>query len=153
MLVSVVKLSQFPEQIATTLVWLDLVENVYRATPQVLYYSARLKSLVLRGAIMDGKIDVPLILNRRDASFSEGPCSVIKGATEIVDSVSQDRSDGIGNIRHTRDAVDELSCLRIVLFKDSVRIGSKEGIASGLQITDVQIGPDNLCRQSFVGVE
>ena len=67
---------------------------------------------------------------------------MVKGAPKIVQRLSSDKRDVIGNRRSSNDAaLDELRKHRVILGANFVGIRTPEGVESRLKLKDVLFGP------------
>ena len=143
-----------PEYVIPTTVWFDHVDRFYRIVPHALYFSGTL-GFVFRGILRDGEVDMTKGPGSPSSNEDEMISQVVKGASQILKNIPSDRAE---RSRRLLGAVyiiiDRLSCLRIALDSDSIRIGREERSDCDLQITDVLFGPFNFYadnREAFVG--
>jgi hypothetical protein len=84
-------------------------------------------------------------------SFDKLPGKVIQGTSQVVGRVPDDHGQVGRQVRATNEVV-ALSCLRIVIAPELIRLGFAEGLDQPFEVTDVLVGPFNFprnTRQSF----
>ena len=142
-LVADVELMQLPCPMPeTTLVRLDIVESIEHVLPKAWYFSARHLTVRFGGIEnWEARLRVGLF----GTSFHEGNSKMIQRASEIMKSIPQHERKAGWDDRNRLDVIDVLSRLHIILTPDGVGIGEPEGIDSGLEITDVLLGPIVFC--------
>jgi hypothetical protein len=110
-----------------------------------MYFSGRLKRLVLHGTASYREIHFSLVGNRNMLA-SKLPHQVIESTPEIVEHVSCNQ----GNIRlgfpDAAKIIDSLSRLRVTLDVDAIGVRLLKPITLDLEITDVLTGPYDLCH-------
>ena len=149
--VDIIKLTENPERVVPTFVWLKTVDNSDSVIPHALYFSLT-RGFVFRGIVgVNDRETNPLSLGigeRRSeigfANFHDVPRKVIKGASEVLDNVSGDNCDVNRCISDRGDVVKELSCLRVALASNFIGVGVKEGADLDLQVSEVLFGPSGL---------
>ena len=66
---------------------------------------------------------------------------MVEGAHQVLDGVSSDQRQGLGDRLDAHDIINQLACLRIVLGADFIWVGIKEGAQFTLQVRYVLFGP------------
>ncbi len=68
---------------------------------------------------------------------------MVEGTPEIMNRISDNERERVGNISSTTEIVDAFSRLQIVLMEKGIGVFGQKGIPLGLHITDVLFGPFN----------
>jgi hypothetical protein len=148
MLVHNIQLMEQPERLIESSVWLYRLDDVSRTLRDMLYFSLANRRCILLGSISNREVGVsPGLLPSR---FNELPCEMIKSASEIMDSVSDEQRDSIGNGFDLGDIERSVLNLRYAVRLGSKSIGLflKESLDGEIKITDVLFGPFNFQSDS-----
>lgn len=140
MLIEIVKLMQSPEVAVSSSVYAKPVDDGLSFLPHTLHLS------VVSGYLLCGGWDlIGYRKSRRDSlGISQIPCEIVKRTVEIMDNVSDNQWDIIGNGFNVRDAIDELSRYRILITDDLIRVTVPKSMHHVLQFQDMLIGPVDL---------
>jgi hypothetical protein len=149
-LVGNVQFVESPEHVVSTSVRLGSVNGIYSTLRHALYSSMSL-GMVFRGKLPDRESG--LLVGRSTIDENELVGEMVKGTSEIVDSVPSDKSDFKRRGLDIEYAVNVISRLRIMLTLNSMGLAIEEPVPLDFQITDVLFGPFNFnanLRESFV---
>ncbi len=139
MLVDIIQPVELPERVAEpSLIWLDTVDGFYSRLPHALYLSTH--SLpVFVGGIEDWKrrLTIGFIPGSDDEFIGQ----IVKRSAQIVESVAQHQSEGIGDLRHVRDFMPDLAQVFVGLSDDNIGVCFPEPVSSRIEVLDVLFGP------------
>lgn len=148
MLVNNVELVEQPERLVRSDVRLYRLDDVQRIGRDLLYFSIANGRLILLNSVGNGKVNA--FVGSTAVSLDKLPHQVIKSTPKIVDSISKDERDFVGNGFDFSDIKR-----RVLNLRYSVRLGSnsiglilKEPVDSSIQFTDVLFGPFNFQSDS-----
>lgn len=160
----IVQIVERPEQSPfPTRIWFDRVDSVYRILPHALYWSSLvgLESLQLASlrpvtiaVSPDGEVEVVGVRLRDTVNEEKLIGQVVKSAPQFVNDGPGPKSDRYRGVANTRDVINQLSCLRIALGPDFIRLRLKEVAKFNLKIQEMLVGPFGLVQdygQSFIG--
>ena len=139
-LVDVVESMEPPEYFAiSSVVWLEGVDSLNRILPKRLYLPSKVGRKVFVGRFADWETS----LERRSISGHQDKLisKMVKGAPKIMECVATNADKVIGNLSHIDKVITAFEFVRIGLNLDSIWVGVKESLASGIQIFDVLFGP------------
>lgn len=144
MFVTTVKLMESPQNSVPSLVWFDVVDNVYPLLPHALHFSSK-SGLVVRG----GRSATEYWESRQAANgviVCPDQCTgeVVECGSECLQSVSSGEQYFSGGVVHGSEAVKWLLGLSVNLDIDKVGLSSDETIQCGIEPTDVLFGPLDL---------
>lgn len=142
MLVHNVKVVEFPEIPIPTVVRLDRVDEAFRSRVDSLYFSP-ITGFVFGRSIVDGK--ARLSSRRTPIGLDQLPREVVKSAPQVVDSVSGDQSETMGDRDSLLNPMDFFSSLGIVLDSESVRCLIPKRLHRRVEIVNVLVGPFDFC--------
>ena len=148
-LIDNVKLMQTPEKVISipTFVWFDCVDKFYRILPQALYFSDRLR-FVLRGTLENRETKNPVWCDTRTMNREQLMHEMLQGGSSILENVSSNDGDSVGNIPDLGHVIDQLSRIRIALGSDFIWAFFEptcfaESLNLEPQIVEVLFGPFN----------
>lgn len=152
MLVHNVELMDEPKRLVESNVWLYRLDDLSRIGRDLLYFSLAYGRFVLLGRLRNRKICVSV--GSPAANFDKLPDDMVKCAPKIVDSISDDEREMLGN---GFDGSDVKSCVMngrymVRLGPESIRITSNELLNSNIQATDVLFGPFNFQSDSVTAL-
>jgi hypothetical protein len=151
-LVDTVQLIEDPEVTSCpSVVWFEAIDCVYGVLPQALYFSRR-QGFVLRGARIDGEMEIAACGPRRNREQLLD--QMIEGGPEILDDIARNRREVQGNRLSPADVIDWLASLRIALGRDFIWIGAAKRSDLTMQVSDVLFGPFDFYlnqREPFIG--
>lgn len=139
-LVGNVQFVENPEHILPTLIRVGSVNRIYSTLRHALY-SSRSLGFVFRGLLPDRESG--LLGMGRTVGVNELVSEVVKGTSEVVNSVSGDEANFDGRGLNIEYAVNVISRLRVSLSLDSIWFAIEESFQGDFQITDVLFGPFN----------
>ena len=146
-LVGYVEIVKHPESCAfSTLIRFSSVNRIY-STLRHAFYSSGSLGFVFCGTIPDWISG--LLGGGRTVDVNELVGKVVKGASEVVDNVSGDKSNFDGRGLDIENAVQVISSLRVVLAFDSIRLAADESIPCDFQIMEVYAVALKLARQKI----
>jgi hypothetical protein len=132
---------EMPERIVRSSVRLYDAQEFYHCRPQLRYLSFAKGRIVLLSSFCNGKFSGGSGL--LPANFYELPRKVIQSTAEIVDSVSKNSGDFIGQVPDSCDVISNLSNLRLVLGSKRVEVSTEKIGDDRIQVSDVLVGPFN----------
>jgi hypothetical protein len=152
MLVDIVKLVKFPEQIVPSLVRFGSVDSIYRRLRHALYFSFT-RGFVFRGTIRVDYRETDLLLfgsAQDNALFGapdlhEMPSEMVKGASCLLEDFSRDDRDSPDHRLSTSEVM--IRCIRkfrMWLDTNLIRLAIEEGFDPRFQFLDVMVGPCDL---------
>ena len=141
-LVGVVQFMEFPESIIPTLVRLESADEVFRRRAHSLYFSLN-RGFVLGGSLVDRKLG--LVVRGSAGGLHQLPSKVTETAAQLVDGLSRDDGEFQGWLTRAPRYIESVSRLRVVLGKDTIRVGAAEGADPGVELIDVVFGPFDFC--------
>lgn len=139
-LVDVVKLMDLPKDFAApSRVRFDLQECFYRVRLKTLFYSPN-SGFEFLGAISNREINTIKRAGRISSDANQPIGEMIKGATQILDSISSDLRNVDRNRFNIPQCVNAVESIRCVLGKDWIRV-TFEASPSFFNIENVFFGP------------
>jgi hypothetical protein len=152
MLVDIVKLVKFPEQIVPSLVRFGSVDSIYRRLRHALYFSFT-RGFVFRGTIRVDYRETDLLLfgSAQDNALlgapdlHEMPSEMVKGASCLLEDFSRDERDSPDNRLSTSEVM--MRCVRkfsVWLDANLIRLAIEKGLDPRFQFLDVMVGPCDL---------
>jgi hypothetical protein len=142
-LVNNVELMQLPcPPSPSILVWLDSLDSFKAILPKSLYSGAK-NAFEVFGELPDWERSV--LIENAPSLGDKRPSQVVKGATEIVDCVSEHESNCVWDERDCSDIVDYLVSIKIALDPNGVGIAAPKFVNSGFELVDVLLGPLVFC--------
>lgn len=151
-LVDIVKLVNFPEQIVPSLVRFGIVDCIYRRLRHALYFSFT-RGFVFRGAVrVDyGETDLLLFSLAKDnallsaSDFHQMPSEMVKGAPHLLDGFPCEQRDRGNHGLDTSEIMMRVpGKLRMWLDANFIRLTVEKGSDPRFQILDVLVGPCDL---------
>jgi hypothetical protein len=147
--VNIVKLVELPEKVITSTIRAQAVYDAYNVGVDSLYFSRRF-GYVLGGTIANG--EVGSTGGHISTGLNQSTSQMIQAATKLVNDFSGDNchsGDGdIGDKRIVNFDSKAIASLRVCLANDTVWAGFIESFQTTFEITDVVIGPLDLCSNS-----
>jgi hypothetical protein len=126
-----------------SLVWAETAEGFDSLLTSSIYHSQTgLFPFIEMGS--NGKVGLRLAPRPAD----QPGCQIIKGTPEIVENVPDNQRNLDRDNRQVLDIVRHIAGFKILLGRDSAWVGLAEFRQSGLQLTNVLLGPLTL-RESF----
>lgn len=137
-LVDNVQAVEHPQGFIPSLVWMDAADRLYSVLPHALYAS-RESGFKLFGGFENWETGVSVRSLPR--GLNDSADKMIKRASQIEKSVTQNQckfKGQLGNVIHQDIDVPKFA---VILARDGYGVGLSESVPSGLQITDVLLGP------------
>jgi hypothetical protein len=115
---------------------LKCVEGII--SQEALLFDSSKQGFVFTGFVPDRKLALPIRSLHLKRDQHELPAQMVEGAPKVLDRISDDCSDAIGN---ARDTINLINHLRLYLFGDAIGLGSEEGLDCRPKFDEVLFGP------------
>lgn len=144
MLISIVECMKSPEDVVSSLVWLEAFDFLNGIVPHSIYFS-------VKDGLVDFGTDVPFkdwerrVFGRSLAiGEHQGVGQVIERGAEVLQGIPNHAGDRAGNGVGLVDDVNPLAGLRIELSDDFIRLVTHEMLQRDTTVLDVMVGPLDL---------
>lgn len=145
-LIDAVEFVDMPERTIASDVRLYTADEFLRFGMDLLYFSLANGRCILLGTLLQIILtdrEVRILPGGSAISLDKLPSQMIKGASQVVDSISDDCANLVGNRLDAVDIEGYVRNLRYVLGPQSIGFRIAEGSDSNIQIADVLFGPFN----------
>ena len=143
MFVDVVQELENTETRVPSLVWAETAEGFNRLLTSSMYHS-QTRHFPVIGMRPDGELGLGIDARPADQPRRE----IVESTPEVVENISDNQRNLNRDNRNVLDVIRYVAGFRILLGRDSAWIGLAEFRQSGLELTDVLLGPLTL-RESF----
>lgn len=144
--VDIVQTMQNPQVFVPTLVGLKHIQFLHRNETKTRYFSCNsiFGVSVINRALEYGEASLGVHFSGVDL-LDHPACEIVEGTSEVLDGISGDKRNFNGYGSEVFDKAVDLTGLWVALDTKSIWVGFPAGSPQGFQISDVLIGPIDLC--------